>query len=72
MPIPTPVVERRPRRSPEPLARKPEPACGPNRRLVRGKRGPTQELPVDPDAEARGCDAIERLIADPRRAARGE
>ena len=66
------VVARKPRSNSsnrKPLPQKPAPACGPIVRQVRGQRVPK---PVDPEAEVRGQEMLDRLMADPRRAARGE
>lgn len=63
------MFARNPRRSCKPLLAREAPECGPIVRVVRGK---AIAKPVDPEAEARGMEAIERLMADPRRAARRE
>ena len=59
------VVARKPRRSRKPVPHKPEPACGPVVRVVKGRA--VAKL-VDPDAEDRARAGVERLMADPRRA----
>jgi hypothetical protein len=64
------VIARKPRRSRKPLPQKPAPACGPIVRVIHGKRfAPPAE---SAEAKARADAAFERVMADPRAAARGE
>jgi hypothetical protein len=70
MPTSRIVFARKPRRSRKPLPQKPEPVCGPVVRMARGKA--VVPPPADPEADARAKAALDRLMSDARRAARGE